>query len=55
MFLSDCFFFVLFYLVNTVLQLLDMSLTGKFPSDEIKRKFRPYDKYDLKRIIRIYY
>ena len=32
-----------------------MSLTSEFPSDEIKRKFRPYDEYDLKRIIRIYY
>ena len=32
-----------------------MSLTSEFPSDEIKHKFRPYDEYDLKRIIRIYY
>ena len=36
-----------------------MSLASEFPSDEIKpsfiNKFRPYDKYDLKRIIRIYY
>ena len=32
-----------------------MSLASEFPSDEIKHKFRPYDEYDLKRIIKIYY
>ena len=32
-----------------------MSLASEFPSDEIKHKFRPYDEYALKRIIKIYY
>ena len=32
-----------------------MSLASEFSSNEIKHKFRPYDEYDLKRIIRIYY
>ena len=31
-----------------------MSLASEFPSIEIKHKFRPYDEYDLKTIIRTY-